>query len=79
MINLSLQSKDFENKLITALVIQYNLISGNLIINQNRGIRGPEDTKSKKNEKVILAFVSQLIKRISKIKYLLIINLVNNE
>ena len=46
MVNLSIQSKEFENKLITALVTQYNLVSGNLIINQNRGIRGPEDTKS---------------------------------
>ena len=57
MINLSLQSKDLENKLITVLVTQYNLVSGNLITNQNRGIRGQEDTKSKKNEKVILVFV----------------------
>ena len=33
MINLSTQSKYFENKLITALVTQYNLVSKNLIIN----------------------------------------------
>jgi len=37
-----------------------------LKINKNREIRGPEDTKSKKNEKVILAFV-------------LVINLMNFE
>ena len=48
MVNLSIKSKEFENKLITALVTQYNLVSGNLIINQNRGVGGPEVAKSKK-------------------------------